>query len=270
MKFGEFKFGEFQYGNSKNKYGIGGDVDYSLRKYLPPFLFSKDYSDEATSGEKNEFDALMDTILPIEIDNIKREVKINNDRFFLSLTDGHGLNYWEEMLGLKVQDESMSDKQRKSLVRGKLRGFGTARTALLQQVCETLSKGEVSIIEDNERFNFTVKFVGVQGIPTNLSVLRDELRAMKPAHLTFDFKFTYCLWHWIDELFFTWDGLRKYTWGQCKTELNKSEGGFQYAFVKSTWVNAEDYEYSWENLNKVSWFESRTRIVKRRREYATN
>jgi hypothetical protein len=61
--------------------------------------------------------------------------------------------------------------------------------------------------------------VGTKGIPPNLSDLRTVIEEIRPAHLDFDFAYTYNTWDMVEAWGMTWDELEalNITWDQLLT-----------------------------------------------------
>lgn len=90
---------------------------------------------------------------------------------------------------------------------------------MIQDVASSYSNGEVDVIEDNANYRFIIKFVGVKGIPANMADLTLTIEEIKPAHLAFEFEFTYLTWNEFDNYSKTsdeWDNLNL-TWDEFET-----------------------------------------------------
>ncbi len=101
-----------------------------------------------------------------------------------------GLTIWETALGLQT-DVSKPYEYRRTRIMSKLRGAGTTTVAMMQNVAESFSNGEVAIIEYNSENRFEVKFIGTIGIPPNMEDLTAAIEEIKPAHLEYTFEYTY-------------------------------------------------------------------------------
>lgn len=115
-----------------------------------------------------------------------------------------GLDYWERYLGLEV-NLNKPYEFRRSRIMSKLRGKGTTTVKMIKNVAESFSNGEVEIIENNSNYSFTVKFVGTKGIPPNMEDLKSAIEEIKPAHLAYQFEYTYLTWDEFDNYNKTWD-----------------------------------------------------------------
>lgn len=103
-----------------------------------------------------------------------------------------GLDYWEQALGLAT-DQSKEMEYRRSRIVSKLRGSGTTTAALIKNVSESFTNGEVDVEEAYGEYTVRIRFVGRIGIPPNLEDLRDALKDIMPAHLAWEFVITYRL-----------------------------------------------------------------------------
>lgn len=124
-----------------------------------------------------------------ELTLFKEKLDSTLNQFFIDTSD-YTLERWEKELGLEVNNNLNVDFRR-SRLRSKLRGQGTVTITLLKNVAESFSNGQVDVIEDNANYSFTIKFVGILGIPPNMEDLEKAIEEIKPAHLGFKFEYTY-------------------------------------------------------------------------------
>ncbi len=152
-------------------------MDNRLIKYLPKY-----YRTSRVIGDITDIQGK-------EIEEFIKSLESTFNQFFIDTAD-FSLERWERELGIPVNN-SKPHEYRRSTIKSKLKGSGTVTVNLIKNVCESYSNGEVDIIEDNPNMKFTVKFVGVKGIPPNLEDLEAALEEIKPAHLAFSFEFTF-------------------------------------------------------------------------------
>lgn len=124
-----------------------------------------------------------------------------------------GLVSWETALGIPVDEDKPLDFRR-SRIRGKLRGNGVTTVAMIQNVAESYSNGEVAIMEYPAQYKLEIKFVGTFGIPPNMDDLTQTLRDILPAHLEWDYVFVFNTWSSVAEK--TWSDFSVYTWTEAK------------------------------------------------------
>lgn len=135
-------------------------------------------------------------------------------QFFIE-TATWGLVYWEKQYGIAT-DLNKTYEDRREVIKAKIRGSGTATKAMIKNTAEAFSGGEVNIIEHPENYSFTVQFVGALGIPKNLEAFKEILETIKPAHLGYDFKYTYTVWDFLKNKPTLWDNVKTSTWDSLK------------------------------------------------------
>ena len=124
-----------------------------------------------------------------------------------------GLVSWEKALGLTT-DATKSNDYRRTRIMSKLRGQGTTTKAMIENVAESFSNGDVTIIEYSAESRFEVKFVGTLGIPPNMDDLTAAIEEIKPAHLAYSYVYLYRTWDMLAS--YTWAQLADYTWEQVR------------------------------------------------------
>lgn len=200
-------YGSNQYGLVKYVENTITPVDIEkykidLTKYVPPFVI-----------EIPEMKASYD-VQGIELggflyysDDVKKQLRID--------TATWGLVYWEERYGIETNLD-LSYEQRREMVKAKKRGQGTTTMQMIKNVAEVFSGGEVNVIENTGPYIFTIQFVGVKGIPRNMQAFINMLEDIKPAHLGYEFKYTYTVWNFLKEKKLTWNNSKAKTWDQLK------------------------------------------------------
>jgi hypothetical protein len=99
----------------------------------------------------------------------------------------------------------------------KKRGNGVTTKKMLKNAAEAFSGGEVEIIENFEDYSFIVKFVGIKGIPKNLTLFKNMIEEIKPAHLNYELAFTYTVWSMVMATDNTWNDFSSKTWVELMT-----------------------------------------------------
>lgn len=173
-----------------------------LFKYIAPFL-----------RQVTEF-KIWDKTCGYELGLLALRNKEILEQFFIE-TATWGLVYWEEQYGIAT-DLNKSYEDRREVIKAKIRGSGTATKEMIKNTAEAFSGGEVNIIEHPENYSFTVQFVGVLGIPKNLEAFKEMLETIKPAHLGYDFKYTYTVWNFLKNELALWDNVKTSTWDNLK------------------------------------------------------
>lgn len=124
-----------------------------------------------------------------------------------------GLKYWEQTLGIPV-DEAKELDYRRSRIKSRLRGAGVTTVALIQNVAESFSNGAVAVTEYPAQCRLEIKFVGTIGIPPNMDDLTQTLRDILPAHLEWAYVFVFNTWATAGAL--TWEQAKAFTWKQLR------------------------------------------------------
>ena len=172
-----------------------------LLEYLPSFYHNSDAI--KSFMESNS----------IEVDTLKAYIEDLSKNLYVK-TATWGLDLFEEELGL-VTDKSISYEERRERILAKKRGNGTTTKAMIKNTAEAFSGGEVEVIENFNDYSFVVKFVGVLGIPKNLTLFKNMIEEIKPAHLNYELAFTYVVWDIAKGL--SWESIAHKTWTQLKT-----------------------------------------------------
>ncbi|WP_455581214.1 putative phage tail protein [Dysosmobacter sp.] len=128
-------------------------------------------------------------------------------------TASWGLKFWEQTLGIAVEEEKTVD-YRRSRIKSKLRGAGVTTAALIRNVAESFSNGAAAVTEYPSQSRLEIKFIGTVGTPPNLGDLTQTLREILPAHLAWEYIILYELWQTLKGK--TWGQLATKTWGEVK------------------------------------------------------
>lgn len=94
-----------------------------------------------------------------------------------------GLAYWEEALGLAV-DETKAEDVRRGKIAARLRGMGTTTVErLMDVVTGFLPDSQVSITEVYGEYRVEINFVAPNTLPKGVDDLEEVLDVIMPAHL---------------------------------------------------------------------------------------
>jgi hypothetical protein len=168
-------------------------------KYLPLYYENSKVVNSIQYANANE----------IGVFNYKGHDTIN--QHFLK-TATWALKDWEEEYGI-VTDISKPYELRREIVLAKIRGSGTTTKAMIQNVSRAFSGGEVKVNEYPSEYRFEIQFIGIKGIPQNMAGLIKAIDDIKPAHLSYCFKYTYTVWNMLD---FNWEQADSRTWNELK------------------------------------------------------
>lgn len=161
-----------------------------LRDYYPKFL-----RDSKTLSE------LWKTS-QIEHDRIDEAINDLTNQLFVK-TATWGLDLWESFLNIKTENKPV--EFRRAVILSKLRGSGTTTIQAIKDLSLSFQNGEVDVIEYPLEGYFTVKFIGLNGVPPNLQDFLNAIEDLKPAHLGYTFEFSYMTWNQFDGYNKTWD-----------------------------------------------------------------
>ena len=204
MQYGSSLYGQYGYGSTQSD-DSNQDHFIDLMHYLPDI-----YQDIKEIKE-------LQTVLGYEVGDVVYSTQDLLQQCFIS-TAAWGLDRWERVFCIAT-DKSKSYERRREILLAKLRGSGTTTKDMIKNVAIAFSGGEVNVIEYPREYRFVVQFIGVRGIPQNMAGLIAALNEIKPAHLLYNFKYTYT----------TWGQLKNMTWGEAKlktcAELKIYEGG---------------------------------------------
>lgn len=200
--YGSNQYGLVQFGSTTKE---NKDIELyrtNLLSYLPPVLQEiKDFK-------------VINSILDDELALLNFNIEDIRKQYFID-TATWGLILWEKRFAIK-SDLSRSYEERREVIKAKRRGYGTVTKKMLKETAEAFSGGEVDVIEYSERYSFIVQFIGVKGIPRNLGAFKDMLDIIKPAHLSYDFKFTFTVWEFLSNKKLTWEDAKSKTWDNLK------------------------------------------------------
>ena len=177
--------------------------DINLLDYLPSFYHNSNIVKSFIDSNSIEANILKDYV-----------EDLNNNLYVKTAT--WGLDLFEEELGLTT-DESISYEERRERILAKKRGNGTTTKAMIKNTAEAFSGGEVEVIENFNDYSFIVKFIGTKGIPKNLTLFKNMIEEIKPAHLNYELAFTYTVWSMVMATDNTWNDFSSKTWVELMT-----------------------------------------------------
>ena len=147
-----------------------------------------------------------------ERDILKKEIIEFCDNLFID-TSSWGLDYFEKFL--EVDSVSKDIDTRKNVIKNKSKFRGITNIDTVVNLCSQYGFGEVEVSENFKNGKFTIRFISKEGEPENIRDLINQLDLIIPAHVEYDFHFTYVLWGeiknktWNDVKEMTWDSIRK-------------------------------------------------------------
>ena len=169
-----------------------------LSKYVPPFKYN-----EKTLNKVYKMQEYKLGVLCWQIDDLLKQCFID--------TATWGLSLWEEEFGIPT-NLNFSYEERREVLKVKKRGQETCTKALIKSIAEAFSGGECNVIENTAPYTFTIQFIGVKGIPKNMQGLKDAVDNIKPAHMLYDFKYTYTSWDYLDSKNLSYNNAENIKW----------------------------------------------------------
>ncbi|WP_455822994.1 YmfQ family protein [Clostridium butyricum] len=199
MYYGQSKYGVSKYAeNIPTQDEILKNYPVDLSKYVPQDIYNSNVFNKIYKSQEYQLG-----VLYWQIDDLLKQCFID--------TATWGLVYWEEEYGI-VTNLNYSYEERREVVKAKKRGQGTCSKSLIKNVAEAFSGGECNVLENTAPYTFTIQFVGIKGIPKNMQGLINVIDEIKPAHLIYDFKYTYTSWDYLDSKNLTCNEAEKITW----------------------------------------------------------
>lgn len=171
-----------------------------ITKYVPLFLLQSKVFQVLYNAEN------------YDLTSVENAIEDVLNQCFVDTATG-GLELWEQFLGLPV-DKTKSDTFRRERIKAKLRGYGTVTKEFIKNVASSFANGEVEVIEYPSEYKFVIKFTGIKGIPPNIADLTKTIEEIKPAHLNYEYQYTYNVWNFLISK--VWNDLTSYTWDQVR------------------------------------------------------
>ncbi|RKD26676.1 hypothetical protein BEP19_15825 [Ammoniphilus oxalaticus] len=201
MSYGTGQYGTFLYSGQPG--ATSDDIQGyrpDLMSYLPRYYIKSNIMRAIQNANEEQLEKLN-----YAIDDLRRQMFVD--------TATWGLDLWEMEYGIST-DRSRSYERRREVIKAKMRGAGTTTKEMVKSVAAAFSGGEVDVHEHPREYRFEIQFIGVRGIPPNMSGLIDAIDNIKPAHLAYSFKYTYTWWDKISEL--TWGDAQTMTWNDLR------------------------------------------------------
>ena len=153
-----------------------------------------------------------------ERDILKNEIIEFCDNLFID-TSSWGLDYFENFL--EVDSVSKDINTRKNVIKNKSKFRGITNIDTVVNLCSQYGFGEVEVSENFKNGKFTIRFISIEGEPENIRDLINQLDLIIPAHVEYDFHFTYVLWGEIKNK--TWNDVKEMTWDSIRKLVGKED-----------------------------------------------
>lgn len=204
MAYGINQYGTVKYGEDRAITDYNSEsFKLDLMRYLPHFL------------DGRVITAIMDAIAE-EMGITAYNIYDMGMQILSVDTATHKLSEYERELGLPININSTYEGRRE-IIKAKMRGSGTTTKNMIINTAESFSGGEVDVIEYPEEYRFVVKFIGVKGIPKNMKAFIHMLEIIKPAHLAYEFRYTYTTCQMVIDWNITCDDALLMTCSELKT-----------------------------------------------------
>ncbi len=176
---------------------LGTDIERDVSRTMFDTI-PRDYGELEESKQLLESEA-------IELELLHDRISDTLDQFYIE-TASWGIASWEVEVGIAVNPLKPLE-ERRSAVKAKLRGAGTTTKALIENVAEAYSNGDVEVVENNATYSVVIKFVGTLGVPSNIPDLEKALREIIPAHLTYTLEYTYVTYDEVASTYASYNAL---------------------------------------------------------------
>jgi hypothetical protein len=134
------------------------------------------------------------------------------NQFYIDSADC-GLEYWENLLGIKT-DTNLSNEQRRLKIKAKkILNFQTVPAKAFDTLMDAYYKCDVT--EDLENSVIKIKVLGARGTPPRIKEMMEDAEEILPCHLAYEFEETFLPWSELDIT--KWSRIDGYTWDGLET-----------------------------------------------------
>lgn len=152
----------------------------------------KDLIEYFPHAYRNEYLTEVLRCCQIEIEKYFSDLTAAEDEYFVS-TATYTLPWWSELVGVDFNTENDIDTARSNVI-AKMKSNGTTTVDVIKAVAESYSNGTCEVIELYDQYKFIVKFTSTLGVPVRIAEIKKIIEKIKPAHLDFEFEYTYRTW----------------------------------------------------------------------------
>ena len=176
------------------------DYKSAMLEYLPWYERKSVVFDEILNAYDKEFRRLEQ-----DLDVVDRNMLLN--------TAIEMLHIYERDLGIQARDDLQYDQRREQISSRYRAAFDQTTEDTIKNVASAYGNGEVEISPTDVEGIYEVKFIG-KGIPNNLDGLSKALDIIIPAHLGYEYRFTFNTWGFVRDK--TWGGANTMTWNDLR------------------------------------------------------
>ncbi|UPW82717.1 putative phage tail protein [Lysinibacillus sp. Ag94] len=148
-----------------------------------------------------------------EFRNTEQQLEIVNRNMFID-TAIEALPIYERDLGIKSIGTLRYDQRREQITSRNRASFDQTTKETIKSVAAAYSNGDVEVNPTKTPGIYEIKFVGTKGIPDNLNGLMQAIEIIVPAHLQFDYAYTFNVWEFASKR--TWGDVRNITWDDIR------------------------------------------------------
>ncbi|QPQ30973.1 putative phage tail protein [Lysinibacillus sp. JNUCC 51] len=148
-----------------------------------------------------------------EFRNTEQQLEIVDRNLFVD-TAIEALPIYERDLGIKPNSALRYDQRREQITSRNRASFDQTTKATIKAVAAAYSNGEVEVNATDTPGVYEIQFVGTRGIPDNIEGLKQAIDIIVPAHLQFDYAYTFNTWSFVSNR--TWNDVSKMTWDNIR------------------------------------------------------
>ena len=147
-----------------------------------------------------------------EFRQLEQSLEVVERNMFID-TSIEGLNLHERDLGVNNVSKLGYDQRREQISSRYRSSFNQTTEDTIKNVASAYGNGEVEISLTDIEGVYEIKFIG-KGIPNNLDGLSKALDIIIPAHLGYEYRFTFNTWGFVRDK--TWGGANTMTWNDLR------------------------------------------------------
>jgi len=141
-------------------------------------------------GESRVMQALFQ-VSGLEVDDLRSWAEDLSDQI-TPATATWGLKYWEQLLGIAV-DEEKPIEQRREYIASRIRSQGTPTRKLIEDAAAAFTGGTISVTNSATPYTVKIQFIDDIGTPPNMDDFRAFVDNVMPAHLSVEYSYRYYL-----------------------------------------------------------------------------
>jgi len=148
-----------------------------------------------------------------EFRNTEQQLEIVDRNLFVD-TAIEALPIYERDLGIKPNSALRYDQRREQINSRNRASFDQTTEETIKLVAAAYSNGDVEVNSTETPGVYEIKFIGIKGIPNNMNGLMQAIEIIVPAHLQFDYVYTFNVWDFVKNK--TWGSVSNLTWDELR------------------------------------------------------